>query len=125
MTTKTLIAAAAVAALFAHGASVAQEATPGVFADAVSTASRDAVRAEAVAALRAGQIAYGEAPRFDVPAVSLKSRDQVRAEAIEARRLGLTGSGEVTAPAATPAQAEAIRQAGLRAVSTPVAATAR
>lgn len=49
-------------------------------------------------------------------------RVQVLAEAIEARKLGLLVNGEVGAPAPTAAQLEQIHLAGLRAVSTKLAA---
>lgn len=45
------------------------------------------------------------------------TREQVRAEAIEARRLGLLELDGESAKIATPAQAEQIRLAGLRAVA--------
>ncbi len=82
-----------------------------------STLSRAEVQAQAVQANQAGLVARGEIlPVQEVVADSGLSRAQVRAETIEARRLGLIASGEVL-PVATPAQAEQIRTAGLRAVS--------
>ncbi len=50
------------------------------------------------------------------PATGL-TREQVRAEALEASRLGLTQLNGENAQIATPAQAEQIRLAGLRAVA--------
>lgn len=118
MNTRHILAAAAIA-LVASGTAFAQEATPDTWLNATGSASRQAVHAEAVAAVQAGRLShgYGEAARFDrVAADSGLTRTQVRAEAIEAMRLGLTDRGEANAPAPTPAQSDAIRQAGLRAV---------
>ncbi len=88
---------------------------------AVSTRSRAAVAHEAAAAVAAGEIPHGELSLANLqrePVTSHKSRAQVRAETRQARRLGLlTPAGELTAPAVTLAQSEAIRAAGLRARS--------
>ena len=117
----TLTALVAVAAAFASPA-FAQEATPDGFAAVTSTISRDAVRADAIAALKAGTIERGEASVDRSVFVSTKSRLQVAAEASEALRLGAIGHGEGPAPLVTPAQAESIRLAGLEALSHTVAA---
>ena len=82
-----------------------------------STASRDAVRAEAVAALHAGTIERGEASVDRSAFVPTKTRVQVAAEAREALRLGVLGHGEGPAPVVTPDQAESIRLAGLEALT--------
>ena len=117
----TLTALVAAAAAFAAPA-FAQEATLDAFAAVTSTASRDAVRADAIAALNAGTLERGEASVDRSVFVSSRSRLQVAAEAREALRLGAVGHGEGPAPLVTPAQAEQIRSAGLQAVSTAVAA---
>ena len=126
-TPRTLIASSlvSVAALFAVTGAVAQEVTPTGFDQFTSVASRADVRADAAAALRAGLIESGEASRSTFTLVSVKTRAQVRAEAAEALRLGLTGHGELSAPSASPAQAQLIRSAGLRALSVPVAQVSR
>ena len=126
-TPRTLIAASLVSlsALFAATGAVAQEATPDNWTQSVSTLSRAEVRADAAAALRAGLIESGEATRWNVPTAAVNTRAQVRAEAVAALQLGLTDRGEANAPSATPAQAEMIRQAGLRALSVPVAQFSR
>lgn len=49
-------------------------------------------------------------------AAQVLQRVQVSAEAREARHLGLIAEGEAGAPVASAAQAEQVRQAGLRAV---------
>ena len=79
----TLTALVAVAAAFASPA-FAKEATPDGFAAVTSTISRDAVRADAIAALKAGTIERGEASVDRSVFVSTKSRLQVAAEAREA-----------------------------------------
>jgi hypothetical protein len=123
-TPRTLIAAALVA-LFAAGGAVAQEATPDTWTEITSTVSRAEVRADAAAAQQAGRIEYGEASRSAVAFVSTKTRAQVLAEAAEAQRLGLLGHGERSAPSISPAQADLIQMAGLRALGTSVAQSAR
>lgn len=117
----TLSVLSALAAAFAAPA-MAQEATPDHFAAVQSVVTRDAVRAHTIAALKAGQIERGEASVDTRVFVSTKTRMQVAAEAAEALRLGLVGHGEGPSPAATPAQAEMIRMAGLQALSSTVAA---
>lgn len=109
------IATGLVAAIGFTTAAFAQEVTYWNPQDAQSTKSRAEVRAEAVAALKAGQIESGEASRFVIETHGTKSRAQVMAEAVEARRLGVIGHGEVSV-VATPAQAEQVRLAGLRAI---------
>lgn len=86
-----------------------------------SQRSRAEVQAEAVAAnkARAGTVTYGDTPMMNKlrSTSSSLTRTQVRAEAIEARRLGLMTYGERDQPRLpTPAEAESIRQAGLRAI---------
>ncbi|MCW5655798.1 DUF4148 domain-containing protein [Hydrogenophaga sp.] len=82
-----------------------------------STLSRAEVQAQAVQARDAGLIVTGEAQPEAGTAVAYSgvSRAQVQAEAAEANRLGLVARGEIL-PQATPAQAEQVRLAGLRAV---------
>jgi hypothetical protein len=110
-TTRTLIASSlvSVAALFAATGAVAQEVTPTGFEQFTSVASRADVQADAASALRAGRVDSGEATLWTA----------------EAQRLGLVGHGELSAPSASPAQAELIRSAGLRALGVPVAQAAR
>ncbi|MBP6251774.1 MAG: DUF4148 domain-containing protein [Rubrivivax sp.] len=123
MTTKltTLTALVAIAAAFASPA-FAQEATADNFAAVQSFASRDAVRSDAIAALRSGTLERGEASIERTVFVSVNSRAQVAAEAAEALRLGLIGQGEGPAPVLTPAQAEMIRMAGQQAATMTLAA---
>jgi hypothetical protein len=121
MNTRLIALSALVAAAFAAPA-MAQEATPDTFNTVQSVLSRDAVRADTIAALKAGQIERGEASVDTRVFVSSKTRVQVAAEAAEALRLGLVGHGEGPSPVATPAQAEMIRMAGLQAVSSTLAA---
>lgn len=122
-----LIATALAAAIGAFAASpaLAQEATPDTWMDIASTQTRAEVRADAVAALNAGRIERGEASTRRVEVQSVKTRAQVRAEAAAAMRLGLLGHGERSVSSFTPAQADAIRQAGLEALGTSVAQAAR
>ena len=127
MNTRTLtalIAIAAVASAFALPA-MAQEATPEAPVAITSTASREAVRADAIAALKAGLIERGEASRSFTAFESTLSRTQVAAEGREALRLGLVAFGEGPAATATPAQAEAIRTAGQKAIGQTVAQAVR
>lgn len=104
---------------------MAQEATPDSFGSFQSQASRDTVRADAIAAAKAGLIERGEASRSAAPSVSLLSRAQVAAEGLEAQRLGLVAFGEGPGPVATPSQAEAIRLAGQKALGQTVAQATR
>lgn len=117
------LVAGVVAALGFATAAQAQEATR--FDTTIdSQKSRAEVRAEAVAAVRAGELSYGEASQgyaFDGAATdSAKSRTQVAAEAREAQRLGVLNRGEASV-FVTAEQAEQIRAAGLRAAGVPVA----
>jgi hypothetical protein len=108
-----------------HGYSVVES---GPVYEGTSTLSRQQVKAELQQAQREGRLGGGDAAmeralfgNFE----STASRAQVRAEAIEARRLGLLdtrGDGEPVV--ATPAQAESIRQAGLRAIGATTLAAA-
>lgn len=118
----TLAAILAVTTAAFAAPALAQEASVDGFDRVVSSASRDAVRADAVAALRAGTLDRGEATRDRTAFVSAKSRAQVAAEATEALRLGVVGYGEGPAPVVTTAQAESIRTAGLAAQTEQVAA---
>lgn len=120
----SLHAATVVVALVGATTSVfAQEATPWPELDTmVSTQSRAEVRAEAIAALEAGELQYGEATTFVIPPSTL-SRAQVAAEAREMVRLGVGYGGE--ASVAPPAQiVDQIRLAGLRAVQADAVAAA-
>lgn len=101
---------------FAAPLAMAQEATPDTWQQVQSTVSRDTVRAQAVAALKAGEIERGEASVDRSNFRPTLSRAQVAAEAREALRLGVLGFGEGPAYQPTPAQAEAIRLAGLKAI---------
>lgn len=113
-----LAAATLLISLLSAGSVLAQEATPDTWRELPSSVTRASVHQQAVAALKAGEIERGEASLARDEIRSTRERDQVRAEGREALRLGLTARGELSAPTATPAQAEAIRQAGLRALST-------
>lgn len=133
-----ITAATAAVALLSAGASFAQSYGDGEgfreradFLAWKGTKTRAEVRAELLAAQRAGEIAYGEVGidrALFANVKSEKSRAQVRAETLEARRLGLldTYADRGEPIAITPAQAELIRQAGLRAVAnTQTTASAR
>ena len=126
-TARTLIASSlfSVVTLLAATGAVAQEVTPTGFEQFSSVASRADVRADAAAALGAGRVDSGEATLWTADVESSRTRAQVMAEAIEALRLGLVGHGDLSAPSASPAQAELIRSAGLRALGVPVAQAAR
>lgn len=77
---------------------------------------RATVRAEAFAAARVAQ-ADPDVVTFTYPEGESKTRAQVVAELMEAQRLGVVASSDNEYPViATPAQAEQIRQAGLRAL---------
>jgi hypothetical protein len=60
-----------------------------------SVKSRAEVGADAIAALRAGEIPSGELSAPTAQTMSSKSRAEVMADAIEAARLGLISHGEV------------------------------
>ena len=108
----TRIALPLVLSFTAFGA-IASEITPE--APFVSTLSRAAVQADAIAARDAGLIASGEfTPVIMADAMSTVTRNQVRAEAIAAERLGLIARGEVTV-VPTAQQLEQVRLAGQRA----------
>lgn len=120
----SFFAASALVMLAAAPAVFAQEATPDTWISASkSRLTRAEVRAEAIAARDAGLIPRGEAsvepflPRTAAALAQGKTRAQVRAETAEARRLGLMAHrGESSDwTEITPAQAEQIRVAGLRA----------
>ncbi len=127
MNRKNLIAAAAAVLLANAGGAFAVEATQD-FPDAtiLSTKTRAEVKSELVAAEQQGPISYGEAsPEPQV--ASTMPRAQVVAEMQEAQRLGLLGalSNEAGMPIATPAEQEAIRQAGLHAIGVDMAHNAQ
>jgi hypothetical protein len=113
---RNILAISAVA-LFGMTAAYAQEATPDTWTKINTSASVQDVRADAVAAQKAGNISYGEATRHGVKAAQLTpvSRAQVQAEAREAVRLGLVQFGEGPARIATAQETEAVKLAGLRA----------
>jgi|JI71714B2RNA_FD_contig_51_818960_length_513_multi_2_in_0_out_0_1 hypothetical protein len=98
---------------FAAAGAIASEFTPE--APFVSTLSRAAVQADAIAASGAGLIARGEfTPVMVADGTSTVTRNQVRAEAIAAERLGVIARGEVTV-LPTAQQLEQVRLAGQRA----------
>ncbi|MBT9490263.1 MAG: hypothetical protein IV093_22385 [Rubrivivax sp.] len=119
MNTRINTAAALISAAFlslAAPLATAQEATPDNWQNVTSTISRDAVSADTLAALKAGAIERGEASLDRSNFRSTLSRAQVAAEARAALRLGAVGFGEGPSYQATPAQADAIRMAGIQAV---------
>jgi hypothetical protein len=124
LTTTVALISTAILTLAAPMA-MAQEATPDNFSTFTSQVTRDAVRADAIAAARAGQIERGEASHTATTFKSVQPRAQVAAEGREAQRLGLIAFGEGPGPVATPAQAEAIRLAGQQAVGQTVAQATR
>jgi hypothetical protein len=113
------------AAVVLAGPVLAEGGTPDHPQPFTSTVSRAEVRAEAIAAARAGLLSQGEATVVAETFVATKTRAQVLAEMHEARRLGLIAPGEADWPVATPAQAEQIRLAGLRAVQQTLAHVGR
>ena len=120
MNAKTLIATALVLSFAGTGAAFAQEATQDF---PVPQWKSSITRAEVIATLKAvpaAQASYGEASTAPKAASTL-SRAQVQAETREALRLGVIGSDEGAVRVATPAQAEQIRAAGLRALDGTVA----
>jgi hypothetical protein len=123
--TKTLCFALIPAAFaaFASTAVVAQEATPDYPQAVVSSVSRADVRADAVIARNAGQVAMGEIGGLSQSPTVVATdvnRARLQAEVGEARRLGLIADGErFVVP--TKAQLDAVRAAGDRAASTRVA----
>jgi hypothetical protein len=108
--------ATAIVALAGAGSVFAAEGTQDFPAGGISSLPRAEVQAQVADALRSGDAYTNEASARPV-ANSTLSRVQVVAEAREALRLGLLDSSEV-AKVATPAQAEQIRLAGERAVTT-------
>ena len=106
----------AIVALAGAGSAFAAEGTQDFPAGGISSLPRAEVRAELADALRAGNVYTIEASATPV-AKSTLTRVQVVAEAREAQRLGLLDGGEVS-KFATPAQAEQIRMAGERALTT-------
>ena len=122
MNSKIIIATTLIA-LAGAGSAFAQEGTQDFpAAQNLSSKSRAEVKAELAAAQRAGTVvSYGEASPAPVSASAL-TRVQVVAELREAQRLGLVGaSNEGDVRIATPAERQAIRSAGLRAIDTSVA----
>lgn len=124
-TFRTLIQAATLA--FLAMSAQAEHALPDPSASFVSTRTRAEVIAELHAARKAGQVHCGEVlyQYVDTQLPSTLTREQVRAEAIEALRLGLLWSGEAQPRLPTAAELESIRRAGLAAVESKVAASAR
>jgi hypothetical protein len=132
---QSVIAAAIIAAApLASAGSAARGATfvdPGadhvlVTTPFVSTASRDQVRAEAVAAARQ-PLTFTDsqnAPQL-APFASTLSRAQVVAEAVEATRLRVTSFTDDQHRPLTPMQLEQIRSAGLRVANGETLAVAR
>jgi hypothetical protein len=96
-----------------------------VFAPAASSVSREAVRADVLAARAAGELFFGESGLQFEGTPSIRNRIEVRAELRVAQRLGLIAQGETVHAAATPEQerqiAAAGRDASLAAARTPVA----
>lgn len=90
----------------------------------VSTASREQVRAEAVALAARQPARAHEVGPIPAPSDSQLSRAQVRAEAVEAVRLGLTQGGE-TQREVTADQLAQIQRAGQRAAGTGYVAAVR
>jgi hypothetical protein len=126
MNTKIILATAFVAVVGA-GSAFAQEGTQDFpAAQSLSSKSRAEVKAELAAAQRSGvAYTYGEASPAPV-AISTMTRAQVVAELREAQRLGLVGaSNEGDMRIATPAEQQAIRSAGLRAIDTSLAQRTR
>ena len=127
MNRKTLIATVTtLVALVGAGSAFAQEATQGFpAAQVLSSKSRADVKSELAAAQRTGTFGYAEASPEPFAASTI-TRTQVLAETREAQRLGLLGeSNEAGVRIATPAEQEAIRSAGLRAIETSVARSTR
>ncbi len=128
MTARSLLAlTVAIALSGAAAATFAMEGTQDFpSADQLSSRSRAEVIAELDAARRDGTLEalrWGEASPAPQP-LSTLSRAQVVAEAREALRLGLTGADEEGLRVPTPAQAELIRAAGLRALERQMAQAA-
>jgi hypothetical protein len=99
MNAKSLLVALVAAAGFSSA--FAQEATADTWQNVQSTLSRAEVHAQAVAAVRAGEIGYGEATRVvpsheEVAPYVAKTRSEVSAEARQALRSGQLDHGEVT-----------------------------
>lgn len=99
-------------------AAMAQEAVQDSTWITPSTMSRADVKSETLSAVRSGNLPRGDAPYdFAQAPKSSMSRAQVHAEAKEAMRLGLVQFGEAPVRAATAADLEQIRSAGLRAIN--------
>jgi Domain of unknown function (DUF4148) len=96
MNTKSLIVAAfAAATTFASFGAMAQEVTPDAVTVGKSTVTRQSVHQEAVAAVAAGRVPFGEVSRsFDAPSTSQLTRAEVAAEARSALRQGKTHTSE-------------------------------
>ena len=89
----------------------------GENAPIITPAQAEQIRLAGLRAVAQAQgLSTGNLTPVAAPATSM-SREQVRAEAVEATRLGLTQLNGSNAKAATPAQTEQIRLAGLRAVN--------
>jgi TRAP-type C4-dicarboxylate transport system substrate-binding protein len=120
MNTKFFFVAAAAAistlSTLSAGSAFAGEATYEYPVAITSTVSRADVQAQTRLARAAGQISYGELSVVIADSGPALSRAQVQAELREAVRIGAISSGEQTV-ALTPAQAESIRMAGLKAAA--------
>lgn len=127
MQAKTLIATALVLSFAGAGAAFAQEGTQDFPMPQWKQPASSLTRTEVMAAAKAAPAAEtfaGEASAAP-QAASMLSRAQVMAEAREAMRLGVIGVNEGTVRAATPAQLEQIRAAGLRALDAGTVQAAR
>jgi len=125
MNSTKMIVATTLVALIGVGSAFAQEGTQDFPAQAMSKQSRSDIRNELGAARSEGSVSYREASPAPVAASTL-TRRQVMAETKEAMRLGLVGTtNEGQLRIATPAEQEAIRQAGLRAIDNSIVQAAR
>jgi hypothetical protein len=112
-----MLTTTAAVALFGAASAFAQEATQEFNnAQALSSASRDTVKADLSTAQHNGSTGFQEASPAPEAATDL-TRSQVKAETREAQRLGLLGANEAEVPIATPAEQASILAAGLRASS--------
>lgn len=120
---KLHIALVAAAATFTAAAQAQEVSYDPLAAYSAGSLARAEVHAQAVAALKSGQIEFGEAPMpAKADTQSTLTRAHVQAEAREARRLGVLQGGEVTVQP-TSAEIAAINAAGVRADDTQVAAS--
>jgi Domain of unknown function (DUF4148) len=96
MNTKSIIVAAfAAATTFASFGAMAQEVTPDAVITGKSAVTRQSVHQEAVAAVAAGRVHFGEVSRsFDAPSAGKLTRAEVAAEARAAVRQGKVHTSE-------------------------------